>query len=45
MSLCDREQRHLRGIEARLLQSDSHLTAMLYLFGRLYSGQDMPASE
>jgi hypothetical protein len=45
MSLCYREQRQLRGIEADLLQSDSHLTAMLYVFGRLYSGQDMPASE
>jgi Protein of unknown function (DUF3040) len=45
MSLCDREQRQLRGIEADLLQSDSHLTGMLYGFDRLYSGQDMPASE
>ena len=45
MSLCYREQRQLRGIEADLLQSDSHLTAMLYVFDRLYSGQDMPASE
>jgi hypothetical protein len=45
MSLCHREQRQLRGIEAGLLQSDSHLTAMLYVFDRLYSGQDMPASE
>ena len=45
MSLCYREQRQLRGIEAGLLQSDSHLTAMVYVFDRLYSGQDMPASE
>ena len=45
MSLCYREQRQLRGIEADLLQSDSHLTAMLYVFDRLYSGQDTPASE
>src|SRR5258705_379157 len=45
MSLCYREQRQLRGIEAGLLQSDSPLTAMLYVFDRLYSGQDMPASE
>src|SRR5690242_21274066 len=45
MSLCDREQRQLRGIEAGLLQSDSDLTAKLYVFDRLYSGQDMPASE
>lgn len=43
--LCYREQRQLHGIEADLLQSDSHLTAMLYGFDRLYSGQDMPASE
>jgi Protein of unknown function (DUF3040) len=45
MSLCYREQRQLRGIEARLLGADSHLAAMLEVFGRLYSGQDMPASE
>ena len=45
MSLCDREQRQLRGIEADLLQSDSHLAAMLETFGRLYRGQDMPAPE
>jgi hypothetical protein len=45
MSLCYREQRQLRGIQAGLLQSDSHLTAMLDVFGRLYRGQDMPASE
>jgi hypothetical protein len=45
MSLCYREQRQLRTIEARLLRSDSHLAAMLDVFGRLYSGQDMPASE
>jgi hypothetical protein len=45
VSLCYREQRQLRGIEADLLQSDPHLTAMLYVFDRLYSGQDMPASE
>ena len=45
MSLCDREQRQLRGIEAGLVRADSHLTAMLDVFDRLYSGQDMPASE
>jgi hypothetical protein len=45
MSLCYREQRQLRGIEAGLLRSDSHLAEMLETFGRLYSGQDMPASE
>jgi Protein of unknown function (DUF3040) len=45
MSLCYREQRQLRGIEARLQGSDSHLAAMLEVFGRLYCGQDMPASE
>ncbi len=45
MSLCYREQRQLRGIEAGLLRSDSHLTAMLDVFDRLYRGQDMPASE
>ena len=45
MSLCYREQRQLRGIEAGLFRSDSHLAGMLETFGRLYSGQDMPASE
>jgi hypothetical protein len=45
MSLCYREQRQLRGIEAGLFRSDSHLAGMLETFGRLYSGQDLPASE
>ena len=45
MSLCYREQRQLRGIEASLFRSDSHLVSMLDVFGRLYRGQDMPASE
>jgi hypothetical protein len=45
MSLCYREQRRLRGVEAGLSRSDSHLSGMLEMFGRLYGGQDMPASE
>ena len=45
MSLCYREQRQLRDIEAGLFRSDSHLAGMLETFGRLYSGQDTPASE
>ena len=45
MSLCYREQRQLRGIEAGLFRSDSRLAGMLETFGRLYRGQDMPASE
>jgi hypothetical protein len=45
MSLCYREQRQLRGVEAGLFRSDSHLVGMLEMFGRLCSGQDMPASE
>jgi hypothetical protein len=45
MSLCYRERYRLRGIEAALFRSDSHLAAMLDMFGRLYSGQDMPVSE
>ena len=45
MGLCYREQRRLRGVEAGLFRSDSHLAGMLEMFGRLYSGQDMPASE
>ena len=45
MSLCYREQRQLRGIQAGLFRSDSHLAGMLDVFGRLHRGQDMPASE
>ena len=45
MSQGYREQRQLRGIEASLFRSDSHLVGMLDVFGRLYRGQDMPASE
>ena len=45
MSLCYREQRQLRNIEAHLFRSDSHLAGMLDVFGRLYTGQDLPASE
>ena len=45
MSLSYCEQRQLRGIEARLLGSEPHLAGMLEMFGRLYRGQDMPASE
>jgi len=45
MGLYYREQRQLRGVEAGLFRSDSHLAGMLEMFGRLYSGQDMPASE
>ena len=44
MSLCYREQRQLRGIEADLFRSDSHLAGMLETFGRLCSGQDMPST-
>jgi len=45
MSLCYREQRQLRGIEAGLFRSDSHLAEMLDVFGSLYRSQDMPASK
>jgi hypothetical protein len=45
MSLCYREQRQLRDIEAGLFRSDSRLAGTLDVFGRLYRGQDMPASE
>jgi hypothetical protein len=45
MSLCYREKRQLRGIEAGLFRSDSHLVGMLDVFGSRYRGQDMPASE
>ena len=34
MSLCYHEQRQLRGIEADLFRSDSHLVGMLETFGR-----------
>jgi len=40
MSLCYREQRQLRNIEAGMFRSDSHLAGMLDVFGRLYRGQD-----
>ena len=45
MSLCYRERRQLRGIEAGLFRSDSHLAGMLDMFGTLHRSQDMPASE
>jgi hypothetical protein len=45
MSLRYRERRQLRGIQVGLFRSDSHLAGMLDVFGRLYHGQDMPASE
>ena len=45
MSLCYRERRQLRGIEAGLFRSDSHLAGMLDVFARLHRGQDMPAPE
>ena len=45
MTLCYREQRQLRGIQAGLFRSDSRLAGMLETFGRLHRGQDMPASE
>jgi hypothetical protein len=45
MSLCYREQRQLRDIEAGLFGSDSRLAGMLETFGRLYRGQDMPAPQ
>jgi hypothetical protein len=45
MSLCTREQRQLRDIEAGLFRSDSHLAGMLETYGRLYRSPDMPASE
>ena len=45
MSLCYREQRQLRDIEAGLFRSDSHLAGMLETSGRLYRSPDLPASE
>jgi hypothetical protein len=45
VSLPYREQHQLNGIEVGLLRSDSHLAGMLGMFGRLYNGQNMPASE
>lgn len=45
MSLRYREQRQLRGVEAGLQASDSHLAGMLEMFSRLYRGQDMPVPE
>jgi hypothetical protein len=45
MSLSYRERRQLRRVEADLLRSESRLGTMLGMFGRLYTGQRMPAWE
>jgi hypothetical protein len=45
MSLNRRQQHQLYRIESRLLRSDPHLAAMLAVFGRLSTGQRMPARE
>jgi hypothetical protein len=45
MSLNHRQQRQLRRIESRLLQSDPQLAAKLDVFGKLSAGQRLPAWE
>jgi Protein of unknown function (DUF3040) len=45
MSLSYHQENQLRRVEAELRRSDPHLGAMLSMFGKLYPGLDMPASE
>ena len=45
MSLSHHQQHQLHLIETSLLRSDSQLTAMLGIFGRLSAGEAMPAWE
>src|SRR6516164_1602524 len=45
MSLSPHHQNQLHLIEAGLLRSDPQLAARLSVFGRLFAGQAMPASE
>lgn len=45
MNLTRCEQRQLRHIEAAVRRSDPRLAAIMGMFGRLYSGEEMPASE
>ena len=45
MNLTRCEQRQLRRIEAAVRRSDPRLAAIMGMFGRLYSGEEMPASE
>ena len=45
MSLSHHQQRQLYRIEAGLLGADPRLAAMLGIFGKLSSGQGMPAWE
>jgi hypothetical protein len=45
MSLSYRQQHRLRLVKAGLRRSDPLLCAMFGMFGRLYKGEGMPASE
>jgi hypothetical protein len=45
MSLCVREQRRLRKIEATLRGSAPHLESLLAVFNRLGRGEEMPRRE
>jgi hypothetical protein len=45
MSLRNRQKKQLRRIAADMRRSDTHLSAMFNVFGKLYPDQDMPAWE
>ena len=45
MSLNRQQEHRLRVIEADLCRSEPELGAMFGMFGRLYTGQDMPGGE
>ena len=45
MTLCVRERRSLRKIEAALCSSAPHLASLLTIFNRLSRGEEMPRRE
>jgi hypothetical protein len=45
MTLCVRERRSLRKIEATLCSSAPHLASLLTIFNRLGRGEEMPSRE
>jgi hypothetical protein len=45
MKLSYRQQRQLRLIDAAVRRSDPHVGAMFGIFGRLYTGEDLPGAE
>lgn len=45
MRLSYHQQRQLRLVEATVRRSDPHLGAMFAMFGRLYTGENLPGGE